>query len=119
VTDSFIDTIFTIFHKDLCLTKKSARCVPQLLTKEKKNEREGVLPRHSYSPDFSPADFFLFFPEVEQPLANVTLALDTFRSSWERAIRTITIDEFAVAYRRWIEGNKKCIRIGDQYVEKS
>jgi hypothetical protein len=39
VTEGFIDTIFTIFHKDLCLTKKSARCVPQLLTKEKKNER--------------------------------------------------------------------------------
>jgi hypothetical protein len=39
VTDGFIDTIFTIFHKDLCLTKKSARWLPQLLTKEKKNER--------------------------------------------------------------------------------
>jgi hypothetical protein len=37
--DDFIDTIFTILHKDLCLTKKSARCVPQLLTKEKKHER--------------------------------------------------------------------------------
>jgi hypothetical protein len=39
VTDGFIDAIFTILHKDLCLTKKSGRCVPQLLTKEKKHER--------------------------------------------------------------------------------
>jgi hypothetical protein len=39
VIDDFIDTIFTILHKDLCLTKKSARWVPQLLTKEKKHER--------------------------------------------------------------------------------
>jgi hypothetical protein len=44
-----------------------------------------VLPHHSYSPDFSPADFLLF-PEVKQHLANITLTLDTFRSSWERAI---------------------------------
>jgi hypothetical protein len=58
-----------------------------------------VLPHHSYSPDFSPADFFLF-PEVKQHLANVTLTLDIFRSSWEWAIRTITTDEFAAAYRR-------------------
>jgi hypothetical protein len=36
VTEGFIDTIFTIFHEDLWL---STRCVPQLLTKEKKNER--------------------------------------------------------------------------------
>jgi hypothetical protein len=85
VTEGFIDTIFTIFHKDLCLTKKSARCVPQLLTKEKKNERVRIrkecFPYHSYSPDFSPADFFLF-PEVKQHhLANVTLTLDTFREA--------------------------------------
>jgi hypothetical protein len=33
---------------------------------------------------------------VKQHLANVTL---TFRSSWERAIRTLTTDEFAAAYR--------------------
>jgi hypothetical protein len=43
---------------------------------------------------------FFLFPEVKQHLANVTLTLDTFRSSWERAIRTITTDEFAAAYRR-------------------
>jgi hypothetical protein len=61
-----------------------------------------VLLHHSHSPDFSPADFFLF-PEVKQHLANVTLTQDTFRSSWERAISTITTDEFSAAYRRWLE----------------
>jgi hypothetical protein len=59
------------------------------------------------------------FPEVKQHLANVTLTQDTFRSSWERAIRTITTDEFVAAYSRSLERNKKCIRIGGQYVEKS
>jgi hypothetical protein len=38
-----------------------------------------VLPHHSYSPYFSPADFFLF-SEVKQHLADVTLTQDTFRS---------------------------------------
>jgi hypothetical protein len=52
---------------------------------------------------------------VKQHLANVTLTLDT----WEWAIRTITTDEFAAAYCRWIEGNKKCVRIDGQYVEQS
>jgi hypothetical protein len=56
---------------------------------------------------------------LNQHLANVTLTQDTFRSTWERAIRTIATDEFAAAYRRWPERNKKCIRIGGQYVEKS
>jgi hypothetical protein len=74
VIDDLIDTIFTILHKDLCHAKKSARWVPQLLTKEKKH---GEGEDHSYSPDFSPADLFLF-PEVKQHLANVTLAQDTF-----------------------------------------
>jgi hypothetical protein len=78
-----------------------------------------VLPHHSYSPDFSPADFFSLPRSETAHLANVTLTQDTFRSSWERASRTITTDEFAAAYRLWLERNKKCIRIGGQYGEKS
>jgi hypothetical protein len=35
---------------------------------------------------------------VKQHLANVTLTQDNYRSSWERAIKTITTDEFAAAY---------------------
>jgi hypothetical protein len=35
-----------------------------------------VLPHHSYSPDFSHADFLLF-PEGKKHLANVTLTQDT------------------------------------------
>jgi hypothetical protein len=34
---------------------------------------------------------------VKQHLANVTQTQDTFRSSWEWAIRTITTDEFDAA----------------------
>jgi hypothetical protein len=34
------------------------------------------------------------------PLANITLTQDTFKSNLERAIRIITTEEFAAAYRR-------------------
>jgi hypothetical protein len=39
VTGASIGTIYNILHKDLGLTKKSARWVPKLLTKEQKQER--------------------------------------------------------------------------------
>jgi histone-lysine N-methyltransferase SETMAR len=39
VTGASIGTIYSILHKDLGLTKKSARWVPKLLTKEQKQER--------------------------------------------------------------------------------
>jgi hypothetical protein len=38
----------------------------------------------------------------EQP-ADITLTRGTFKSKLERAIRTITIEEFAAAYRRWLQ----------------
>jgi hypothetical protein len=78
-----------------------------------------VLPHHFYSPDFSPQQTFFTSHVVKQHLANVTLTQDTFRSSWEQAIRIIPTDEFAAAYNRVPEQNKKCNRIGGQYVEKS
>jgi hypothetical protein len=37
----------------------------------------------------------------------------------ERAIGIITAEEFAAAYRRWLEQNKKLVRIGDYHVAKS
>jgi hypothetical protein len=37
----------------------------------------------------------------------------------ERAIRTITIEEFAAAYRRWLQWNYELDHIGDDYGKKS
>jgi [histone H3]-lysine36 N-dimethyltransferase SETMAR len=77
-----------------------------------------VLPHPPYSPDLAPADFFLF-PKVKEHLADITLTQDTIRSTWERAISTITAEELAAAYRRWLQRNKKYVHIGGDYVEKS
>jgi hypothetical protein len=50
---------------------------------------------------------YFYFPEEKRttdqhqlPLANITLAQDTFKSNLGRAIRIITTEEFAAAYCR-------------------
>ena len=71
-----------------------------------------------YSPDLAPADFFLF-PTVKKELAGRTLTPDTFKTSWEGAVRTIAKEGFATAFRRWYERCQKCVRIAGGYVEKT
>jgi hypothetical protein len=61
-----------------------------------------VLPHHSNSLDLSPADFALI-PKVKDQLADITLTQGTFNSKLERAIRTIATEEFAAAYRQWLQ----------------
>ena len=71
-----------------------------------------------YSPDLAPADFFLF-PKVKEQLAGITLTRQSFRSTWDRVLKTISAAEFATAFLRWHKRNEKCVRIGSTYVEKS
>ena len=71
-----------------------------------------------YSPDLAPAGFFLF-PKVKEQLAGITLTQQSFRSTWDRVLTTISAAEFATAFLRWHERNEKCVRIGGTYVEKS
>jgi [histone H3]-lysine36 N-dimethyltransferase SETMAR len=61
-----------------------------------------------YSPDLAPADFFLF-PRVKSELAGDSLDQGSFRSSWTRALKTIYKDDYATAFRRWLERCEKCI----------
>ena len=69
-----------------------------------------------YSPDLAPANFFLF-PKVKNDLAGKTQ--DTFRSSWEGAIKKLSKDDFATAFEKWIDRCEKCVRLEGNYVEKS
>ena len=70
-----------------------------------------------YSPDLAPADFFLF-PKVKSELAGKTLTAETFRTSWERAVRRLCKDDFAAAFDKWLERCNKCIMKKGDYVEK-
>ena len=71
-----------------------------------------------YLPDLAPGDFFLF-PNVNEQLAGITLTQQRFQPTWERVLKSITAAEFATAFLRWYERNKKCIQITGNCVEKS
>ena len=62
-------------------------------------------------PDFSPVDDFLF-TKVKQQLAGLSLTQESLKKTWGGVSRTIIVDEFAAAFRRWFERSKKCVRIG-------
>jgi histone-lysine N-methyltransferase SETMAR len=76
-----------------------------------------MIPHPPYSPDLAPGDFFLF-PRVKSELAGQTLTQESFKNSWEEVVWTIPKDDFAAAFRRWMELCEKCIQIGSNYVEK-
>jgi len=71
-----------------------------------------------YSPDLTPADFFLF-PKVKEALAGITIAADGVKNAWDGVTRTITKEAYAAAFQRWFERSQKCVRIGGGYVEKT
>jgi len=76
-----------------------------------------LLSHPPYSPDLAPADFFLF-RRVKEELAGHTLSQDTIKKTWEGVMRTIAVQEFAVAFTKWLDRCQKCIRIGGDYIEK-
>jgi hypothetical protein len=47
------------------------------------------------------------------------LTPESLKKSWEGVLRNIGADEFAAAFRRWVDRCNKCIRINGGYVEKS
>jgi hypothetical protein len=55
---------------------------------------------------------------VKSELAGLSTTQESFQKSWEGVARTIPKDDFATAFRRWMERSEKCIRIGSNYVEK-
>ncbi len=77
-----------------------------------------VLRHPPYSPDLTPADFFLF-RHVKEELAGVTLDHSTLKKEWEGITRSISAEEFATTFWRWFERCQKCIEIGGGYVKKS
>jgi hypothetical protein len=48
-------------------------------------------------------------PDAKEQLSGLTMTLMEFKIMWEGVIRTITKDNFARAFARWLERCKKCI----------
>ncbi len=75
-------------------------------------------PHPLYSPDLAPVDYFLF-PSLKRELGGLSMSLDEFKTKWEGVVRTLTEDNFARAFERWLHHCEKYVRIGSGYVEKS
>jgi hypothetical protein len=69
-----------------------------------------------YSLDLALADFFLF-PRVIYELAGLSMNQESFQKSSKGVIQTISKDDFAAAFRRWMERTKKCVQITCDYVK--
>ena len=77
-----------------------------------------LLDHAPYSPDLAPADYSLF-PKLKRELAGITMTQEKFKKKWEGVLGTMSKDDFARAFTRWLEHCKKCIRINGGYVKKS
>jgi hypothetical protein len=76
-----------------------------------------VLEHQPYSPDLALVDYFLF-RRVKEELAGLRLTPGTLKNTWEGVVRSIGVDEFAAAFRRWLDWCNKCIRLIGGYIEK-
>jgi hypothetical protein len=55
---------------------------------------------------------------VKTELAGISMNQETFKKSWEGVVRTIPKEDFAAAFRWWMERCENCVWIGGDYVEK-
>jgi histone-lysine N-methyltransferase SETMAR len=61
-----------------------------------------VLEHLPYFPDLAPADYFLF-RRVKEELAGLRLTPESLKNTLEGVIRSISFDEFAAAFRLWLD----------------
>jgi hypothetical protein len=61
---------------------------------------------------------FLLFPKLKSELAVLSMTQESFQESWNGVIRSIPQDDFATAFRKWMEQSKKCFWMDGDYVEK-
>ena len=60
----------------------------------------------------------VFFPKVKLELGGHLIEGDSVRTAWERVVRTLETEDFRVAFDRRLERQKKCVRVGGEYIEK-
>jgi hypothetical protein len=65
-------------------------------------KRIKLLSHPPYSPDLTPADYFLF-PKLKKELAGFTMTQEEFKKEWEGVLRRVSREEFAKAFVRWYE----------------
>ena len=56
-----------------------------------------LLEHSPYSPDLTPANFFLF-PKLIRELAGITMTQEHFKNKWEGVLRALSKDDFVRAF---------------------
>ena len=68
--------------------------------------------------DMSSIDFFMV-PKTKLKLPDISMVQDSFKDTWEGAIKTLAKDDFTTALLNGLELCKKCNSIGSDHAEKS
>jgi histone-lysine N-methyltransferase SETMAR len=71
-----------------------------------------------YSPGLAPVDSFSF-SKVNEGLGGQSMDQDTIKNAWEGVTRSISVVDFAAAFRSWLKCCKKCVRLGGEFIKKS
>ena len=61
-----------------------------------------LLSHTPYSPDLTPADYFLF-PKLKKELAGFSMTQEEFKKEWEGVLRRVSREGFGKAFVRWYE----------------
>jgi len=101
-----------MLHHDNAASHKSLR-VREFLAKH----NVATLPQSLYSPDLSPADFFLF-PRIKTALKGHHLDnIEAIQAAVTTALSEVPVEVFKGAYWTWESRWKKCIDAHGQYFE--
>ncbi len=65
-------------------------------------KRIKLLSHPPYSPDLTPADYFLF-PKLKKELAVFTMTQEEFKKEWEGVLRRVSRKEFGKVFVGWYE----------------
>ncbi len=65
-------------------------------------KRIKLLSHRPYSPDLTPASYFLF-PKLKKELAGFILTQEELKKEWEGVLRMVSREEFAKAFVQWYE----------------
>jgi len=65
-------------------------------------KRIKLLSHRPYSPDLTPANYFLF-PKLKKELAGFIMTQEELKKEWEGVLRMVSREEFAKAFVQWYE----------------
>lgn len=76
-----------------------------------------TLPHPAYSPDLAPCDFWLF-PLLTEKLANINFQrVQDLARRVNSELRAIPKEQYADAFKKWIQRLEKCVRFHGEYFE--